>query len=77
MAKTIKVNRMANFILVHLYECSEGEETLFPLWLNIDKIMCFYPGEDINGRDLTTIEYGKDSIHVIETRSEILALIGA
>ena len=77
MAKTIKVNRVANFILVNNYECYEGEEYFIPMWLNVDKIVRLYPGADINGRDLTAIELGENVIEVVETRQEILALIGA
>lgn len=66
---------MAKFIKVRKYSCYQGEDIFLPVWLNVDKIVCFYEGTSVNGHDLVIIEYGEDDISVTESIQEILTLI--
>ena len=66
---------MAKFIKVRKYSCYQGEDIFLPVWLNVDKIKCFYEGTSVNGHDLVIIEYGEDDISVTESIQEILTLI--
>lgn len=66
---------MAKFIKVKKYSCFQGENIFLSVWLNVDKIMCFYEGTSVNGYDLVIIEYGEDDISVTESIQEILMLI--
>ena len=72
MAKFIRVRK---YVRVRKYEgCRDGDR-FSTMWLNVDKIICFYQGPFIKDHQLTTIEYGENRIAVAETITELLTLI--
>lgn len=66
---------MAKFIRVRKYVGERDGDRFFTMWLNVDKIICFYQGPFTKDRLLTTIEYGENRISIAETIQEILTLI--
>lgn len=66
---------MAKFIRVRKYVEERDGDRFFPIWLNVDKIVCIYQGPFTKDNLLTTIEYGENCIAVAETITEIFTLL--